>query len=322
MYSPLYLRDFVNQGLKDLKFPDQPSSLYKAIKYVLELEAKRVRPILFLLSYQIFNSNLEKVLSPSLGIEIFHNFTLLHDDIMDKAVIRRGSPTVHKKFGDNVAILAGDTMLVKSYELISDIENKNIKEVISIFNNIATRICEGQQFDIDFESKLNVSISNYLKMIEYKTSILLSGALKIGAILGGANKNQANNLYNFGRGIGTAFQLQDDLLDLYSDSTSFGKSVGRDVVNNKKTYLYLKAVELSNKKQKKELEKYFMLSDINENEKIEKVKHIFDQLEISYHTQELIETYYNKSIKYLDEIGMSETKTLFDFIQNLLKRKN
>ena len=209
------------------------------------------------MAHQLFDDNIENAIPPALGIEVFHNFTLLHDDIMDNSPLRRGKPTVHKKWNPNVAILSGDIMLVQAYQLIGNVDKSIVKQVLEIFCKAAIQVCEGQQWDMDFEIKKDVSISDYLKMIEYKTSFLLAAALKIGAITGGATDEDTHHLYEFGRNIGIAFQLQDDLLDAYGNPDSFGKQVGGDILANKKTYLYLKALKLANKNQKDKLRHYF-----------------------------------------------------------------
>tara|TARA_B100001029_G_C15040477_1_gene443251 strand:+ start:595 stop:1563 length:969 start_codon:yes stop_codon:yes gene_type:complete len=320
MHTPFELNKFIDQGLRDLKFPEYPQLLYDPIRYVISLGGKRIRPVLLLLSYQLFNHNIKLALPAALSIEIFHNFTLLHDDIMDQAPLRRGAPTVHNKFGHNNAILSGDTMLIKSYQLLLETTNKNIHEILNIFNSIAIKVCEGQQLDIEFEAKKKVSIKEYLAMIKYKTSMLFAGSLQIGGLLAGCNKKESNNLYNFGIDIGIAFQLQDDLLDLYSESSVFGKKQGGDILANKKTFLYLKALELANYRQRTSLERCFSDRSMPSEKKISVVRNIFNELEISLHTKELIKKYYNKSMKHLQDINSVNKKHIIIFIENLLKR--
>ena len=223
------LHDIIENELSLLNYPNYPANLYKPIKYVLNIGGKRMRPILMLLSHQLFSSNINKSIKSALAIEVFHNFTLLHDDIMDKAPLRRGVETVHEKWDVNTAILSGDTMLVQSYELLSEVEDSNLREVLEVFNKAAREVCEGQQWDMDFENREDVTISDYLKMIEYKTSVLLAAALKIGAINGGASKEEAENMYQFGVNMGVAFQLKDDLLDAFGNPENFGKQVGGDI---------------------------------------------------------------------------------------------
>lgn len=321
MYTISELNKLIEQEIENLKLPESPRKLYNPIQYILSLGGKRIRPILLLLSHQLFNENIKSALPAALSIEVFHNFTLLHDDIMDKAPLRRGYSTVHNKFGYNNAILSGDTMLIKAYELLLETKNKNINQVLNIFNSIAIKVCEGQQLDMDFESKMNVSIDEYLDMIKYKTSMLFAGGLQIGGVLGGCDKKASKALYNFGIDIGIAFQLQDDLLDLYSESSTFGKKQGGDILVNKKTVLYLKALDLANMKQKRILVKCFSDISMNPDKKISVVKSIFDELDIVSYTTKLIGSYYNKSIEHLKDLNSSNKKQLIIFIENLLSRR-
>ncbi|MEE2953777.1 MAG: polyprenyl synthetase family protein [Bacteroidota bacterium] len=321
MYTISELNKLIEQEIENLKLPESPRKLYNPIQYILSLGGKRIRPILLLLSHQLFNENIKSALPAALSIEVFHNFTLLHDDIMDKAPLRRGYSTVHNKFGYNNAILSGDTMLIKAYELLLETKNKNINQVLNIFNSIAIKVCEGQQLDMDFESKMNVSIDEYLDMIKYKTSMLFAGGLQIGGVLGGCDKKESKALYNFGIDIGIAFQLQDDLLDLYSESSTFGKKQGGDILVNKKTVLYLKALDLANMKQKRILVKCFSDISMNPDKKISVVKSIFDELDIVSYTTKLIGSYYNKSIEHLKDLNSSNKKQLIIFIENLLSRR-
>ena len=296
-----------------------PKNLYDPIKYILDIGGKRMRPILTLMGHQLFNSDIEKSLKAAVAIEIFHNFTLLHDDIMDEAPLRRGVKTVHEKWDKNSAILSGDTMLVQSFNLLMSVEDAYLREVLSTFNKAAIEVCEGQRWDIDFENKADVSIKEYLKMIEYKTSVLLAASLKIGAINGGATTKEANHLYEFGKNMGIAFQLKDDLLDAFGDPGNFGKQIGGDIITNKKTYLYLKALELADEKQKTKLIQYF--SDNSErNQKVESVKKIFNNLGIPLHTTKLMKEYHKKAIYHLDSIDSDAKKPLYTFSEMLLDR--
>ena len=276
------LHEIVEKELSDLYYPSTPKNLYDPIKYVLNIGGKRIRPILMLLSHQLFSEDIEKSLKAALGIEVFHNFTLLHDDIMDKAPLRRGLQTVHEKWGNNTAILSGDTMLVHSFDLISQVEHKHIRKIVEVFNKSATEVCKGQQWDMDFEKREDVTLSEYLKMIEYKTSVLLATSLQIGGINGGANDEQQDHLYEFGKNIGIAFQLKDDLLDAFGNPEKFGKQVGGDIIVNKKTFLYLKALQLANESQRKQLTQLF--SGLNNENKVDEVKSIFSDLNIQKHT--------------------------------------
>ena len=314
------LHDIIENELSLLNYPNYPANLYKPIKYVLNIGGKRMRPILMLLSHQLFSSNINKSIKSALAIEVFHNFTLLHDDIMDKAPLRRGVETVHEKWDVNTAILSGDTMLVQSYELLSEVEDSNLREVLEVFNKAAREVCEGQQWDMDFENREDVTISDYLKMIEYKTSVLLAAALKIGAINGGASKEEAENMYQFGVNMGVAFQLKDDLLDAFGNPENFGKQVGGDILSKKKTYLYLKALENSNDLQKQFLLSYF--SSENKENNVEKVKNIFSELEIPKHTLSLMSEYYNKAMIHLDAIKSNNKAPLILFSNQLKERIN
>ena len=314
------LHDIIEKELSLLSYPNHPANLYQPIKYVLNIGGKRMRPILMLLSHQLFSSNINKSVKSALAIEVFHNFTLLHDDIMDKAPLRRGVETVHEKWDVNTAILSGDTMLVQSYELLSEVEDSNLREVLEVFNKAAREVCEGQQWDMDFENREDVTISDYLKMIEYKTSVLLAAALKIGAINGGASKEEAENMYQFGVNMGIAFQLKDDLLDAFGNPENFGKQVGGDILSKKKTYLYLKALENSNDLKKQFLLSYF--SSENKENNVEKVKNIFSELEIPKQTLSLMSEYYNKAMIHLDAIKSNNKAPLILFSNQLKERIN
>jgi geranylgeranyl diphosphate synthase type II len=314
------LHDIIEKELSLLNYPNHPANLYQPIKYVLNIGGKRMRPILMLLSHQLFSSNINKSVKSALAIEVFHNFTLLHDDIMDKAPLRRGVETVHEKWDVNTAILSGDTMLVQSYELLSEVEDSNLREVLEVFNKAAREVCEGQQWDMDFENREDVTISDYLKMIEYKTSVLLAAALKIGAINGGASKEEAENMYQFGVNMGVAFQLKDDLLDAFGNPENFGKQVGGDILSKKKTYLYLKALENSNDLQKQFLLSYF--SSENKENNVDKVKNIFSELEIPKRTLSLMSEYYNKAMIHLDAIKSNNKAPLILFSNQLKERIN
>ena len=312
------LHDIVEKELSDLYYPSNPKNLYDPIKYVLNIGGKRIRPILMLLSHQLFSEDIEKSLKAALGIEVFHNFTLLHDDIMDKAPLRRGLQTVHEKWDNNTAILSGDTMLVHSFDLISQVENKNIRKILEVFNKSATEVCKGQQLDMDFEKREDVTLSEYLKMIEYKTSVLLATSLKIGGINGGASAVQQNHLYEFGKNIGIAFQLKDDLLDVFGNPETFGKQVGGDIISNKKTFLYLKALQLANESKRKQLIQLF--SEVENKNKVHEVKRIFSDLNIQKHTVDLIKAYYTKAMKHLDSINSEKKEPLFKFAERIKER--
>lgn len=309
----------IEGALSKINYPTFPEKLYEPIDYVLGLGGKRMRPILVLMAHQLFEDDVNKAISPALGIEVFHNFTLLHDDIMDKAPLRRGKPTVHEKWDNNVAILSGDTMLVQAYQLITDVDAAVVKQVLGVFSKTAIEVCEGQQLDMDFETQKQVNIEDYLKMIEYKTAVLLGAALQIGGITAGASAQQQNHLYEFGKNMGIAFQLKDDLLDAFGNPETFGKQVGGDIMANKKTYLYLKALELANDNQCADLENYFSIND-NSEAKVEAVKSIFTALDIPNCTTSLMEKYHAKAVKHLDAIDADNKEPLFVFAKLLLDR--
>ena len=305
--------------LGKIAYPNTPQKLYQPIDYVMGLGGKRMRPILLLMAHQLFDENIEKAISPALGIEIFHNFTLLHDDIMDNAPIRRGKQTVHEKWNQNVAILSGDTMLVQAYQLLSDVDKSIVKEMIAVFSKAATQVCEGQQWDMDFEIQKDVTLQEYLKMIEYKTAVLLAASLQIGGITANASKENQNNLYHFGLNMGIAFQLKDDLLDAFGNPDEFGKQIGGDIIANKKTFLYLKALQLANDKQKESLVNYFKTQK-QTKQKVMGVKTIFTDLDIPKHTVDMMKAYYTKAMRHLDAIDSDKKEPLLIFSKKLIDR--
>ena len=315
------LRTLVEQELLSLKYPSTPADLYAPIDYILSLGGKRMRPILLLLSYQLYNKDIKAALRPAIAIEVFHNFTLLHDDIMDEAPVRRGQSTVHTKWNENVAILSGDAMLIQSYQYLSELTKESLIECLSVFNTMALKVCEGQQYDMDFEIQAEVDLKSYLKTIEYKTAVLLGASLKMGAIIGGGAKEDADNLYEFGCKIGIAFQLKDDLLDIFGDTNAFGKQLGGDIIANKKTCLYLKALSLSDGSEKMELVNLYSSVTINSTEKVEKVKQIYASLEIETHINELINEYYENAMKSLNTIS-KDTSELEKFAALLKIRES
>ena len=321
MQSIEKLRIEIEQEILGLKYPSQPKELYAPIDYILSLGGKRMRPILLLLAHQLFDDDLKKALKPSLAIEAFHNFTLIHDDIMDNAPLRRGKLTVHEKWNPNIAILSGDALLIQSYQFFSDLEPEIYKEVLEIFSKTAIEVCEGQQFDMDFELQAEVSMDSYLKMIEYKTAVLLAASLKIGAIIAKASPEQADLLYSFGRDIGIAFQLKDDLLDAFGDQSKFGKKLGGDIIANKKTCLYLQTLEKADKKTKMELVNLYSSNDLDDVTKIERTKEIFEKLNIPDLTSQLIDHYYSKAMKSLSLVE-GDKKELLNFADLLKSREN
>ena len=319
MKSIQELSALISDELGRIEYPKNPSLLYEPIDYILGLGGKRMRPILVLMAHQLFDKNIEKAISPALAIEVFHNFTLLHDDIMDNAPLRRGQKTVHEKWNSNVAILSGDTMLVQAYLLMAEVDNTIVKQILAVFSKAAIEVCEGQQWDMDFETQSDVSIPDYLKMIEYKTAVLLGTALQIGGITSGASKEEQNHLYAFGRDLGIAFQLKDDLLDAFGDTATFGKQVGGDIMANKKTYLYLKALALADRTQKQNLEQYFSTNDTTQL-KVDAVKTIFSNLEIPEFTTNLIREYHARAMENLAAINSENKDPLLAFSALLMDR--
>jgi geranylgeranyl diphosphate synthase type II len=308
MYSLEKTQDLIAEAVQNLKFNNEPVELYEPIHYVLSSGGKRIRPVMTVMSANLFTENIEEAIKPALGLEIFHNFTLLHDDIMDEADLRRNVPTVHKKWDQNVAILSGDVMAILAYEYITSCSKEKLPEVIRVFNTIARQVCEGQQYDMNFEAKKKVTVEEYLKMIEMKTSVLLAGCMKIGAIIGGANTKDAMLLSAFGRDIGMAFQIQDDLLDTFGDQEVFGKEIGGDIVANKKTYLLIKAMENANGKQKAALKKLFLEKPDNPEKKILATKEIFNEMKIEDMTRELALKYYKDANNSLEKVSVPKKK--------------
>ncbi|MFC2151291.1 polyprenyl synthetase family protein [Bacteroidota bacterium] len=308
MYTIKELQDLINETISSARIGREPYSLYDPINYTLESGGKRIRPVLVLMACNLFSSEVEHAIKPALGLEIFHNFTLLHDDIMDHADIRRGNPTVHKKWNENAAILSGDAMFIKAYEYFLDCQSPNFREILKIFNSTALEVCEGQQYDMEFEERDNVTEQEYIRMIELKTSVLLAAALKIGALLGGANKKDADLLYEFGRNIGLAFQLQDDYLDVYGDTEVFGKQIGGDIVANKKTFMLIKAQELAKGEDKKKLKDLLLLENLERETKISAVTNIYNKLNIREIVKQKIMELNQKSFNILEQVSVEENK--------------
>lgn len=313
----------IEEAIKKNAFKKQPQSLYDPINYTLALGGKRIRPGLLLLANDLFNGKVEKAINAALAIEVFHNFTLVHDDIMDNAPIRRGKPTVFKKWDVNTAILSGDVMLVEAYQLLAACEASVLPELLKLFNKTAVEVCEGQQYDMLFEKAADVTIDDYLKMIELKTAVLLGASLKMGAIIAGASKSDAKHFYEFGKNIGVAFQLMDDILDVYGNPEKFGKQVGGDILANKKTYLLLKTMELANGALRKELEFCLNSKTLSPENKINRVKSIYNQLKIKEKSIDEMNHFYNTAIAHLDSIeAPKEKKAIFEnFAKKLMHRE-
>ncbi|NOQ27004.1 MAG: polyprenyl synthetase family protein [Bacteroidales bacterium] len=310
MYNLAELQDKVNDFISKDNIGREPFSLYDPINYTLKSGGKRIRPVLTLMSCNLFSEDVENAIKPAIGLEIFHNFTLLHDDIMDHADIRRGNLTVHKKWNENTAILSGDAMFIKAYEYFLDCESPNFRDILKVFNLTALEVCEGQQYDMEFEDRDNVTEQEYLRMIELKTSVLLAAALKIGALLGGAEKNDADLLYEFGINIGLAFQLQDDYLDVYGDTEVFGKQIGGDIVANKKTFMLIKAQELAEGENEIRLKKLLISNDIDREEKIIAVTTIYNSLKIKEIVQKRIQELNDKALDYLNQVSVLDNKKI------------
>ena len=317
-----YQSDFIAY-LESQKFSREPKNLYEPIDYILQLGGKRIRPMLTLIASDIFSGDYKQALPAALAVEVFHNFTLVHDDIMDDAPLRRGNETVHEKWNINTAILSGDAMLILAYQYFENYEPVVFQKLAQLFSKTALEVCDGQQLDVDFETRNDVTIDEYIKMITLKTSVLVAAALKMGAIVAKADEDQAQHLYDYGLNLGIAFQLQDDYLDTFGDPESFGKQVGGDIIENKKTYLYLKALEISNSNDKENLLNLYNGEEKNNSEKIDIVSTIFRNNNIPEETFKLIEYYTNKAFESLDHLNISEQQKqgLRVFGENLMSRK-
>ena len=298
----------VNQFIGHLPYERKPSELYAPVKYVLSMGGKRIRPVLMLLGYGLYGEDYEQVLMPACGIETYHNYTLLHDDLMDHAEMRRGKPTVHCKWNANAAILSGDSMLVLAYERIAQCPAKYLASVLKVFTETALEIGEGQQYDMDFEQRDDVIEAEYIEMIRLKTSVLLACALKIGAILGEAPTEDQENLYKFGEQIGLAFQLQDDYLDVYGDPKVFGKTIGGDIMSNKKTYMLINAFSRANAQQRAQLQQWVHHPDAHSAEKVEAVTQLYNEIGVDQLAQAKINEYFQRSKQYLDAVNVDEQR--------------
>lgn len=319
MQIETYKKDFLSYLNSQIK-TSEPTNLYQPITYILQLGGKRLRPILTLLTCDIFGGSVKKALPAALAIEVFHNFTLIHDDIMDKAPIRRGKDTVHKKWNENIGILSGDAMLILAYQSLENYEGELFKKLTTELSKTALEVCVGQQLDMDFETRNDVSISEYLEMIKNKTSVLVASAMKMGALIANANSNEAEAIYNFGLNLGLAFQLQDDYLDTFGNQKEFGKRIGGDIDENKKTYLYLKAIEVADEKDKAQL--IYMYNTESTTTKVEKVTSIFKFYKVDALIRNEIALYTQKAFSYLDELDISFEKrqVLENFGKSLMSR--
>jgi geranylgeranyl diphosphate synthase, type II len=320
MHSDKELLGIINRHITSLNFGEIPQNLYDPVYYSLSAGGKRIRPVLCLMAAELYGAKIESILDTACGIEIFHNFTLLHDDMMDNATVRRGYPTVHIKWTNNIALLSGDAMSVIAYKFIS--QAQNLKETLDIFSDTALKICEGQQYDMDFESRNDVSVDEYLKMINLKTAVLLAASLKIGAIEANASESDKENIYEYGRNLGMAFQLQDDYLDTFGNVEKFGKNIGGDIVSNKKTFLLIKALELASGNSKEELNHWLEKKEFKTEEKIVAVRKIYDKLEICKQSQTLMDFYFDKAEEFFNKLSISDDKkmALKEFTDSLRER--
>lgn len=322
-FSASQLLDKVNAYLSAMPYSREPKGLYAPIEYVLSLGGKRIRPVLMLLAYNLYKEDVDNIMSQAAGIETYHNYTLLHDDLMDKADMRRNKPTVHKLWDENTAILSGDAMLVLAYRLMEDCPEKYMKEVMAVFTHTALEICEGQQWDMEFESRNDVTVPEYMEMIRLKTSVLLAAALGIGAVLGEASPEDVRKLYDFGIKMGLAFQLQDDYLDVYGDSKVFGKNIGGDILCNKKTFMLINALSLADDVQRAELQRWISCTEYCPEEKIRAVTEVYNQIGIGSICDGKINEYYAEGLSLLESVSLPAEKKeeLKAFACRLMNRK-
>ncbi|MGH2664575.1 polyprenyl synthetase family protein [Flavobacterium sp.] len=322
MLSISQYQDIISEHFSSLTLAKEPKNLYEPIQYILSLGGKRMRPVLTLMAAEVFNTNCKEALAAATAVEVFHNFSLIHDDIMDDAPLRRGNETVHEKWDVNTGILSGDAMLILAYQYFEQYEPAVFRDLAKLFSKTALEVCEGQQWDVDFEQREDVTIPEYLKMIEYKTAVLVGAAMKMGAIVAETSEKNADLIYNFGLNLGIAFQLQDDYLDAFGDPETFGKQVGGDIIENKKTYLYLKAVAFSKPGEKEQLLHLFSIQPTDNKDKINSVKEIFNATGASEATQQAIKEYTFKSFETLEKMDIEEDKKaiLRSFGENLMMR--
>jgi geranylgeranyl diphosphate synthase type II len=324
MYTQAELKKLVNKAILNLSYNEEAEKLNDPVKYILSIGGKRLRPVLALMACNLYNDKIDDAVIPATGLEVFHNFTLVHDDIMDHAPVRRNLPTVHSKWNLNQAVLSGDVMAFIANECFLQTPANYMLKVFRVFNKAAIEVCIGQQLDIDYEKAAIVSHEEYLRMIELKTAVLLAASAKIGAIIGGADDHDAELLYEFGRNLGLAFQIQDDLLDIYGDVKVFGKILGGDIISNKKTYLLVKALEIASVEQAKQLHEQFALKEFDPEIKVKKVVELYDQLNIRNISENLANDYINTAFSLLDKIGViNERKTeLANIANSLIGRDN
>ena len=323
MYNADEILNKVNHFIANLPYNRKPESLYEPVKYVLSIGGKRIRPTLMLLAYNMFKDDPEGILMQAVALETYHNYTLLHDDLMDHADLRRGHETVHRRWNDNQAVLSGDSMLVLAYERMAQCPADKLGEVLSLFTQTALEIGEGQQYDIDFEKRNDVSEDEYIEMIRLKTSVLLACALKIGAVLAGASQADADNLYKFGEQIGLAFQLQDDYLDVYGDPKVFGKAVGGDIASNKKTYMLINAFNRADNRQRTELQRLISAETFDRDEKVAAVTILYNEMGIDKMAKDKMDFFFEQGKRYLDAVSVPEERKceLRAYAERMMKRK-
>ena len=313
----------INKEIQTIEYPRKHSGLYDPVSYILTLKGKKIRPALTLLACNIYDGDVKEAIHAALAWEIFHNFTLMHDDVMDKADVRRGQATVHKKWDENTAILSGDAMLILSYMYMAKSSSENLKILLDLFSDTAAKICEGQQFDMEYEKRTNISQKEYIEMIRLKTAVMLGACLKSGAIVGKANESDRQNLYDFGINLGIAFQIKDDWLDVYGNPNIFGKKTGGDILSNKKTFLLVNALETA-KNEDKETLLYWMDNHTQPDEKIKAIRQLYDKLSINEKTRIELHNYYNKAIDILQKVSVEtkRKKVLEDIAIDIIEREN
>ncbi|HEV7349111.1 polyprenyl synthetase family protein [Telluribacter sp.] len=323
MTTPEQLLQTLQTDIEQNTFGEHPVELYEPIRYIMSLGGKRLRPLMTLMAAALYTDEWQRALKPAQAVEVFHNFTLMHDDIMDRAPLRRGQPTVHEKWNSNIAILSGDVMLVRAYDLLLDVESDRIKRVLTRFNQTAAEVCEGQQLDMNFEKRWDVSEAEYLEMIRLKTSVLLGFALELGGIIGGADEEATQLLYEAGVSMGVGFQLKDDLLDVYGDPAKFGKQVGGDIIANKKTFLLIEALERAQGETRTELDKWLNKKEFDKEEKVKAVTDIYDSLDIRAFTEQKINDYFSRGFDCLERVPAEPARKapLLGFASQLVERE-
>ncbi len=323
MYTLTELQNIVARSLASINFKLEPEELYAPLEYMVSIGGKRLRPLTCLLTYSLFSDKMEKsVLDPAMALEIFHSFTLIHDDIMDNASIRRGQPTVYKKWNSNIAILSGDVMSIKSYELLSSAPQEHLPQVLSLFTRTAAQVCEGQQYDMNFEHMPFITMEDYLSMIGLKTAVLIACSAKMGAVIAGADRKTCDALYDFAYTLGIAFQIQDDYLDTFGQSSIFGKSIGGDIVNNKKSWLLVETFKRSNGASRDELNYLLSLESDRAQEKIDGMQQLYIKLGVKEAAERCVEEYRGKALEILNTIGLTDEQKalLTEYSNNLIKR--